>query len=437
MVCEQPPATAFRLGISHWYSADNLGDVAILGGQLRMLNRSGLSPCVVIGVDRGVTPPPGARGCAFTCVPWPNPATFGLGPWLSGFIWAMITLIAPRARWRPAAFREFVEVLSGLDAVMAKGGGYLYSRSGLRGVLFTLRICWPLLLARRLGVRRLVWGHSIGPADTWLGALLLRAAIRGADVIVRDDASRALLDRWGIPHKRVPDFAFAYAPYATSTDHRRVQGDVILGLTARTIGPPAEQAAYEDALVAAIDALHDDVRAGTGRDMRLLLLAQVTGPLPEEDDRPVLRRIGQRVRCECVPGEFGHGDVEQALRRYGELDFLIATRLHSALLASCVTIPFVVYEYIGAKARGVIRDLGLPEWVVIDEPSKLPELARRGWRDRDRLVASYVVSLPRIAEELTLATAEGLQMARRSLSPAGSPGAATTRLRNTRSPARR
>jgi len=267
--------------------------------------------------------------------------------------------------------------------------------------------------------------------------VLLRAAIRGADVIVRDDASRALLDRWGIPHKRVPDFAFAYARCAPSTDHRRAQGDVVLGMTARTIGPPAEQARYEDALVAAIDALHDDVRDGTGRDVRLLLLAQVTGPLPEEDDRPVLRRIGQRVRCECVPGEFGHGDVEQALRRYGELDFLIATRLPSALLASCVTVPFVVYEYIGAKARGVIRDLGLPEWVVIDEPSRLPELARRGWRDRDRLVASYGMSLPRIREELTLATAEGLQTARRSLAPAGSPEAATTRLRSMRSPARR
>ncbi len=428
---------AFRLGVSHWYSVDNLGDVAILGGQLLLLETHGVSPSVLVGVDRGVTPPDSARGCEFTCVPWPNPATFGLGPWLWGLVWSLITLLAPRSRLRPVAFREFVGLLSSFDALMPKGGGYLYSRSGLRGVLFTLRICWPLLLARRIGVRRLVWGHSIGPADTWLGERLLRTALRGADVIVRDDASRALLDRWGIAHKRAPDFAFAYARRAPSTDPRGAQGDVTLGLTARTIGSATDQAAYEDALVAAIDRLQEDVRAGTGRGVRLLLLAQVTGPLPEEDDRPVLQRIGQRVRCECLASEFGDGDVEQALRRYGQLDFLIATRLHSALLASCVTVPFVVYEYIGAKARGVIRDLGLPEWVVIDEVSKLPELARRGWRERDGLVASYMVNLTRIADELVLVTAEGLQTARRSAVPGVPPGATTTRLRSMHSRARR
>lgn len=437
MVSEQGSATTFRLGVSHWYSADNLGDVAILGGQLRLLNEHGLSPAVVVGVDRGVTPPDAAGECEFTYVPWPNPALFGLGPWLWGLVWALITLLAPRTRLRPAAFREFASLLLSLDALMPKGGGYMYSRSGLRGVLFTLRICWPLLLARRMGVRRLVWGHSIGPADTWLGGRLLRAALQGADVIVRDDASGTLLDRWYIPYKRAPDFAFAYAPHAPSIQPRRPQGVVTVGLTARTIGPETEQVMYEDALVAAIDQLNEDVRAGAGREMRLLLLAQVTGPLPEEDDRPVLQRIGERVRCECATDGFSHGDVERALGRYGELDFLIATRLHSALLASCAMVPFVVYEYIGAKARGVIRDLGLPEWVVIDDASELPDLARQGWREREGLRASYVVSLPRIANELRVVTSERLRENVETTRPRATLGgrarAATTTLRSMRS----
>lgn len=407
----------FRLGISHWYSADNLGDVAILNGQLLLLERHGLKPAVMVGVDRAVTPPDPVGAAEFAWVPWPSPSTSGLGAWSWGFVWAMLTLLGPRSRLRPAAFREFPRLISSLDALMPKGGGYLYSRSGLRGVLFTLRICWPLLLARRLRVRRLVWGHSIGPVETGVGGWLLRTAIRGADVIVRDDASRALLDHWGVPHGRAPDFAFAFAACAPGPGRRHRRWPVTVGLTARTVGAPSEQRAYENALVAAIDRLAVDVHAETGHELRLSLLPQVTGPLPEEDDRPVLRRIGERVHCETSVAALSHSDMAQALARYEELDFLLATRLHSALLASCVAIPFVVYEYIGGKAHGVVRDLGLPGWVVVDHPSEIVDAARRGWRERETLVAAYRHSLPQIARALVIATHDGLDAAGFTYSP--------------------
>lgn len=411
MGTEHPPPQPFRLGISHWYSADNLGDVAILEGQLRLLQSHGLQPVVVLGVDSSARPPDSACGAEFACVPWPSPATTGVGPWLWGLIWAITTLLAPRSRVRPAAFGEFVRLISSLDALMPKGGGYLYSRSGLRGVLFTLRICWPLLLARRLGVRRLVWGHSIGPADTTVGAWLVRAAIQGADVIVRDDASRGLLDRWGVPHRRAPDFAFAFAARAPAPEPRRRRRQVTVGLTARTVGPPASQSAYEDALVAALDRLADEVRAETRRELTVSLLPQVTGPLPEEDDRPVLRRIGQRLHCETAIAPLSHTDVASALDQYEELDFLLATRLHSALLASCVAVPFVVYEYIGGKARGVVQDLGLPGWLVVDHPSQLVDAVGRGWQEREVLVAAYRHSLPEIVKALMVTTYDGIDAA--------------------------
>jgi polysaccharide pyruvyl transferase WcaK-like protein len=418
MGTEPPPPRPFRLGISHWYSADNLGDVAILEGQLRLLQSHGLQPVVVLGVDSSARPPDSAGGAEFACVPWPSPATAGVGPWLWGLIWAITTLLAPRSRVRPARFQGFVRLISSLDALMPKGGGYLYSRSGVRGVLFTLRICWPLLLARRLGVRRLVWGHSIGPADTGLGARLLRAAITGADVIVRDDASSALLERWGLPHRRGPDFAFAFAARTPTPDHRPRRRPVTVGVTARTIGEPTTQRAYEDALVAALDRLADDVHMETGRDMRLSLVPQVTGPLPDEDDRPVLRRIGERVRCETAIAALTHSDVARAVDQYQELDFLLATRLHSALLASCAAVPFVVYEYIGGKARGVARDLGLPDWVVVDQPSELVEAVARGWQQREALVASYRRSLPNIVKALVVTTYDGLDAAVSANAPA-------------------
>jgi len=175
-----------RLGISHWYSTDNLGDLAILVGQIEVLKALGVHRPVLIGVEPGVEVPPGLEIGTFACSPWCSPQTRGARRWLGGLLWALVALAMPRSRFLPREWRAFVATLAGLDVLMPKGGGYLYSRSGLRGLFFTMRICWPLLMARRLGVRRVAWGHSIGPAEGRLGSRLLRWALAGARILVRD-----------------------------------------------------------------------------------------------------------------------------------------------------------------------------------------------------------------------------------------------------------
>jgi polysaccharide pyruvyl transferase WcaK-like protein len=398
-------ASSLRLGVSHWYSADNLGDLAILTGQLRLLDSVGVKPCVLIGVEPGVAPMRGVDMNEFTCSPWPSPFTGGLGGWIRGLVGAMVTLVAPRSRGVPKRFREFSKLIDGLDVLMPKGGGYLYSRSGAPGLLFTLRICWPLLLARRVGTLRLVLGQSIGPADTRIGALILRMALRGAHVVVRDEASASLLTRWALPHERAPDFAFTWAG---TVDRRRERGSkediTTIGLTALTIGEPPQQTVYEEALVAALNDLLASVRAN-GREVRLLLYPQVVGPHPREDDRPVLLRIAEQVDGGGGVVELRHDDVATALGTYRALDFLVASRLHSAILASCVCVPFVVFEYIGGKARGAVRDLGLPAWVVVDHVDDLGRVLKRGWSERNALAAISERRLPGIAAEIASATA--------------------------------
>jgi polysaccharide pyruvyl transferase WcaK-like protein len=238
-----------------------------------------------------------------------------------------------------------------------------------------------------------------------VGALILRSALRGAHVIVRDDDSVDLLNRWHLPHKRAPDFAFAWADTAYNLE--QPTGNVrTIGLTARTIGGASQQTAYENAMVSAVNDLMNKVRE-EGRDARLLLCPQVTGPLPEEDDRPVLTRIAERLETDGTLAELSHENVATALETYRELDFLIATRLHSAILASCVGVPFVVYEYMGGKARGAVRDLGLPAWVVIENPEALSSAVRRAWSERGALMAIMEHHLPKITAAIADATAGG------------------------------
>jgi polysaccharide pyruvyl transferase WcaK-like protein len=238
-----------------------------------------------------------------------------------------------------------------------------------------------------------------------VGALILRGALRGAHIIVRDDDSVDLLNRWSLPHSRAPDLAFAWAD--TAGDCEKRTGNVMtIGLTARAIGKASQQAAYENAMVVAVNNLMHNLRE-EDREARLVLFPQVTGPLPEEDDRPVLKRIVERLERDGTLAELSHEDVASALETYRELDFLIATRLHSAILASCVHVPFVVYEYMGGKARGTVRDLGLPAWVVVENPEDLTDAVSRAWSERGALTAMIEHHLPKITVEIANATAGG------------------------------
>jgi len=188
----------------------------------------------------------------------------------------------------------------------------------------------------------------------------------------------------------------------------------VIGVTARQVGRAAKQQAFEDELVAAVNKLVRGA-AAERKAIEVRLLPQVKGPQPQEDDRIVLRRIARRIEGDARIVELSHDDVEAAIDAYSELEFLIATRLHSAILASCAGIPFVVYEYIGGKARGAVADLGLPSWIVLSKLDGVTETVLRGWKDRRRLALAIDLGLPRIVTDL-----HGL--ARKDLLSLASPG---------------
>src|SRR5205823_2278787 len=133
---------------------------------------------------------------------------------------------------------------------------------------------------------------------------------------------------------------------------------------------------------------------------RVVLLPQVIGPTDQEDDRRVLERIAMKVTADCVMEDLSHNDVNDALRTFMTIDFLIATRLHSAILASCASVPFVVLEYIGGKATGAVEDLHLPSWVRLSDFSDLPKGAQRGWIARNELEHRIGQGFSRVLSEL-------------------------------------
>jgi len=383
-----------RLALSYWHGPGNLGDLAILRAQIALLRQADPDIQIdLIAVDsRSAQSAAAMADVSFESIlilPWQGIYS-GRLEWLLGAAKATLALVAPDYLSFGTDVRVLRDLLRKVDAFMPKGGGYLYALGGPRGLLFTARIAWPLLLARRLGVRRILWGHSIGPCDGWLGSLLLKTALRGAEMTVRDHASLKLLTKWGIPAQILPDLAFQLVTEDTKP-YEACRGSAIrrIGLTARNMGRgKSGQQEYEKQLRVGLNGLIAKIRRDEGVDVEVVAIVQVAGQLEHTNDGHVLSRILSRLDCKSrlvTPGGGGIPTMSELLNAYAELDLLVATRMHSAILASCAGRPFVVIEYIGGKARGIVDALGLPDWVYLTDLRDLSEILVRAWEGRSAL----------------------------------------------------
>ncbi|MFI6073492.1 polysaccharide pyruvyl transferase family protein [Actinoplanes sp. NPDC051343] len=298
-------------------------------------------------------------------------------------------------RFLPAEAQREIQALSEADLVVSMGGGYLNARPGLDGYQNVFFILLPALIAQKHKVPVVFAPQSYGPFPAAVQRrFVARTLRRAALVLSREDVSVDILTACGLPADRViraVDSGFAFDP-ATSLDWRERLGidrtTRLVGMTARQWLPPQEQERYERALAAIIDYLH-------ARQMQVVLIPQVTTDYLGDDDRIVSRRI--HARCTNKPLLVDEVvDYRDLKRLYGECDFLLGTRFHSVIFALTSRVPCIAIEY-EHKTRGIMRDLGLEDWVLPMEDvtyERLRALIERLDEHRDRYLDQLHSVLP-------------------------------------------
>lgn len=294
---------------------------------------------------------------------------------LLGFLVAALATVPPGrfalrllAPLLPAEVRSELRAVTGADLVVALGGGYLNARDDLPSDLSVFFLLLPLWLAQRHGVPVVAAPQSYGPFPRRFQRLLVRAVLsRAREVVVREDISRDRLLEAGVDGTRISrgvDSGFAFS----GSSHRawRAELGIPAGIpyvvvTARQWLPGEAQERYEQALAAAMRHL-----LGSGR--HVVLAPQVTCEFQADDDRIVGTRIavaepGLHV---ITHADFDHHDAHAL---YAGAEFVLGTRFHSVIFALTAGVPCLAIEY-DHKTRGIMRDLGLEEWVRrIDEVS--------------------------------------------------------------------
>lgn len=293
-----------------------------------------------------------------------------------------------------------VDELRTADVVVQKGGGLFHSYGGPIESFALLYKVYPLLLARRIGVPRVILPNSFGPYANRFDRWLVSRALTGAlHVAAREPISHQVLDALGIEAVIAPDMAFApalvesldggaMAPAATRVlrEAGLKDGEAFACITAR---PWRSLDRLDGARERYLQSLASGARAMVAEGLRIVLVAQSRGKGSHEDDRLALDELAEQLTDVDPIKVYAVDDAMLAYELYGRAQVILATRFHSALFALAASVPAAVIAYGGNKSRGILRMLHLEHACVAIEhvtPQGVTELISAALQlDRDDL----------------------------------------------------
>jgi colanic acid/amylovoran biosynthesis protein len=376
-----------KIVISHVYSSYNNGDAAILSAQLDQLrHKFPQAQFQILSVDNieagyKFDGTPVSNALMFEAVSSansrPKKLVLAVTMMICTAIWAMLFRSVHIRLPLPAPWRAPLRIMSESDLQVCVGGGYLRAKKDTVSTLMLLLLFHQIWLARTLGKPVMLYAQSFGPYPKRIQYKLAAAGLRYATLIlVREANSRDLLARMGLADGhviQVPDSAFLFSPDLCFDPWpligERQSGEQIVGVTARAWLPGAGQHAYERAMAEFID------RLSRGPGVKVVVIPQVTATEQNDDDRVV----GRRIR-ELIGSDSNVVFVEQQLTHYeikaifACLDYLVGTRFHSVIFALTAGVPALAIEY-EHKTSGIMRDLGLEDWVLHIEDVTADRLA--------------------------------------------------------------
>lgn len=251
------------------------------------------------------------------------------------------------------------------DVCVSAGGRYLYDDGTWSSRLNLLLRLLPLRTARAAGVPLVLFSQSVGPfASSSMARLVGRELRRARLVIVREAVSEEVCRELGVTRLALcDDVAFALrpptasAPVADRGDRPRAG----VGVTVMNALPGVDEAGYRryrDAL------LHGLVAALSERDAEAVIVSQVAAQADDSDVTAASELAADLVRAGVTARFVDLGDAsdEALVEFYGHLTLVVASRLHSGILALCAGTPILALSYL-PKTDGVLARLGWTELV--------------------------------------------------------------------------
>jgi polysaccharide pyruvyl transferase WcaK-like protein len=248
------------------------------------------------------------------------------------------------------------------------GGSNLFElrRPVLMSALRLRRLLEPGAIAKQLGVPYSFWGHTVGPFESQRGRSFVRSIFEGAEEVVVRESTSARLIRALSPKTRLielPDLAFGLSRESFPRGERSTRLCVLIPRRQFLGTQFGSSDRFESEFAKLAQTILD-----TGMADEVIVVPQVVGPPSIEDDRLLCRRIVELSDRTEVTMRLGDNSPRALRELYGSAEFVVAVRLHGAILAMSVGTPAFGVEYFTAKTQGIFDDAGLSDsWCTLSE----------------------------------------------------------------------
>ncbi|MCL6584921.1 MAG: polysaccharide pyruvyl transferase family protein [Anoxybacillus sp.] len=293
------------------------------------------------------------------------------------------------------------------DVVVSCGGGFLLSH-GFSTALLQHLVQIKVALDYKKPV--IIYSQSIGPFYSRFMRKISKLILdKVTKIYIREEISQQWLERIGCQNKEialVPDSAFCLEMEPSSRvdflfESIKQQHDgPYIGMTVRDWNfPEVDNKAYYrkkyiNSIRAAIQFIEEKYYG------KVLLMPQVLGPNPFNDDRIISREILDglpNTNAELIDYDLHPRELKYF---YSKMDMFVGTRMHSNIFSLSSKVPTVAINY-EHKTKGIMDLLDLSEFVLdineITEESIIKTIVKC-WDNRYELQTHLTEKIPLVVE---------------------------------------
>ncbi len=269
----------------------------------------------------------------------------------------------------PRGYHETIDAINNADLVIWNGRNFRSRKNHLIEFYRTLHVVFHPLVCIALKKPIACVGASLWHLHNPLSRMLMRYTFNKCFFVsFREELSykeaRILLGRdCKTELALLPDLSFAMYEEGKKIKHNRapISNNTypkVIGFTIVDWAGDGYKAREEYKT-----AIKDVIRFYLKHNSRIVIIPQVTKTW-EDNNALITEIIKDQKNNENISIIMGEPTVEELLINYSKLDFLIATRMHSAIFASFVGTPLVVISYDAGGKWSIIQELGYRDYLI-------------------------------------------------------------------------
>lgn len=255
--------------------------------------------------------------------------------------------------------RQTLEILLQCDVAFSKGGSVFTDYNSKRGALALIRLCRMYNLLYKYKIKYFILGQSFGPVCTKRGIKEIQKVIDHAEhVFLRENEcvrkyKKLQLQSDCIRFSNDAGFLIDPKPVEPNPIHHHCLN---VGITVRG---EAHDSRYLESMAQMIAYLVKSKQA------MVHIFQQVS--MDTEPDNQAAETIIKTLDADTAGHVVYHKEnymPQELCWLYGEMDFFIGTRLHSAVFSMRAGTPALGIVYHGTKTQGIFENIGVSELVI-------------------------------------------------------------------------